>query len=91
MSRVPSLPYRVIVQRKAFQGGSLPPPEQHSFENLATAGAYRDEVLKRPGIRVVTTVMVIDEATPVSNMQAIEKLDKQREAHRIRLAARGKV
>jgi UDP-N-acetylenolpyruvoylglucosamine reductase len=90
MSRVPSLPFRVVVQPKAHQGGSLPPAETHTFENMATAFAYRDEAIKKPRTRVVTVLMVLDEATPLSNQQAIEKIEKQREAHRARIAARGK-
>lgn len=89
MSRVPSLPFRVLVQRHAAKpGGTLPPLEQHSFANLATANQCREDMLKRPATRVVSVVMVIDEVTPASQTAAIDAMDKQREAHKLRIAGR---
>lgn len=88
MSRVPSLPYRVTIQKHAPNGGTLPPLEQHSFANLAQANQCRDDMLRRPSTRVVSVVIVIDEATPASQAAALEALERQREAHKLRIAGR---
>lgn len=63
MSRVPSLPYRVLVTKKKV-GDAAPQLEQHSYSSLAGAIVYRDIALRRPNTFKVETVMVLDETTP---------------------------
>lgn len=62
MARVPSLPYRTIVTKKAVNG--IPQFEQHNYESLPGAWAYRDTALRRPNTKKVEIVMVLDESTP---------------------------
>lgn len=89
MSRVPANPYRVFVQRKPVQnGGPLPPLECHSFANLTEANLCRDQNLKKPYVRFVTTALVLDEATAASHQAALETIERQRQARAVRVASR---
>jgi hypothetical protein len=63
MSRIPSLPYRVVVHKRAV-GLQPPVPENHNYDNLPGAFAYRDIALRRSNTRKVETILVLDESTP---------------------------
>jgi hypothetical protein len=63
MARIPSYPYRVVVTKKPV-GGQQPALEQHNYESLPGAWAYRDTALRRPNTRKVEILMVLDESTP---------------------------
>lgn len=63
MSRIPTLPYRVLVTKKKV-GAANQQVEQHSYSSMAGAIAYRDIALRRPNTHKVETMMVLDETTP---------------------------
>lgn len=64
MARIPPHPYRVVVHKKSVNGGTQPPLEQHNYETLPGAIAYRGIALRRPNTRKVEIMLVIDESTP---------------------------
>lgn len=64
MSRIPALPYRVVVTRKRHTSGIYPPQETHNYASMAGAIAYRDIALRRPSTHKVETLLVLDESTP---------------------------
>lgn len=61
MSRIPSIPYRVIVTVRA---GERQWVESHNYTNLAGAIAYRDIALRKQFTRKVEVLCVLDESTP---------------------------
>jgi hypothetical protein len=63
MARVPSYPFRCIVTKKPV-GAAMPHTENHNYESLPGAWAYRDIALRRPNTKRVEIVMVLDESTP---------------------------
>lgn len=63
MSRIPSHPFRVVVNRKRVAGIEQP-AEWHNYTTLAGAIAYRDIVLRKPSTHKVSVFVVIDETTP---------------------------
>jgi hypothetical protein len=65
MSRIPNFPFRVLVTKRPMAGSTqLPPVENHNYENMAGAIAYRDVALRRPNTKLVQIVMVLDETSP---------------------------
>jgi len=68
MSRIPNFPFRVVITKKPMTGSTqLPPVENHNYESLAGAIAYRDTALRRPNTRKIEVVMVLDETTPTNH------------------------
>lgn len=63
MARIPALAYRVLVSKHPV-GAALPAIEQHSYDSLPGAWAYRDIALRRRNTRKVEVVLVLDESTP---------------------------
>lgn len=63
MSRIPFYPFRTVVIKRPV-GEGQPQVENHNYQNLAGAIAYRDIALRRPNTKRVEVVMVLDESTP---------------------------
>ena len=64
MAQIPKLAFRCFVTKKPLGQGGPPQFEQHNYENLPGAWAYRDIALKRPNTKKVEILLVIDESTP---------------------------
>lgn len=77
MARIPSLPFRVIVYTRAANGQPTR-AEQHNYETLPGANAYRDIALRRSNTRKVETCLVIDESTPAHSVEP----ERRMRAHR---------
>lgn len=61
MSRIPQYAYRVVTHVELVRGRRT--IEQHNYNNLAGAIAYRDIVLRRPTTKKVEVLVVLDETT----------------------------
>jgi hypothetical protein len=61
MSRMPALPYRVMVTVRVGTGLRV---ENHNYPDLAGAWAYRDIALRKQHTKKVEVSLIIDESTP---------------------------
>jgi hypothetical protein len=78
MSRLPTFPYRCVVFKKPMSGShQMPPPENHNYQNLAGAIAYRAIALRRPSTKRVEIIMVLDESTPASAAEELACIKSQ--------------
>lgn len=64
MTRVPSVPYKVVVKMRRADNGAALPDQNKNCATLAGAIEYRTEALKRRGVFKVETWLCIDETTP---------------------------
>lgn len=89
MSRVPATAYLIQLIKKAPQGSvNLPPPENHSFNNLTEMALWREQALRRPSTRSLRTFVMIDETTPAAHQHALDELAKRTRLHSERVKAR---
>jgi hypothetical protein len=81
--------YLIQLVRRAPAGSTkLPPPENHSFNNLTEMTLWRDQALKRPSTRSLRTFVMIDETTPAAHQQALDAVDERTRLHSERMKAR---
>lgn len=67
-SRVPALPYRVVVTVRVGTGIRV---ENHNYPDLPGAWAYRDTALRKPQTKKVELSLIIDESTPTHRDSAV--------------------
>lgn len=65
MARIPKYPYRVVTHYKL---GDRLHHDQHNYENLAGAIAYREIALRKQRTVKVEVLMVLDESTPAHSI-----------------------
>jgi hypothetical protein len=61
VARVPKYPFRVVMHYKL---GDRLVREQHNYENLAGAIAFREIALRKPRTVKIEVMVVLDESTP---------------------------